>query len=88
MSAWQHANCTPQRCEVHCTDVMGRTWSVGVFPVNHGRVGVQPPPGEWFELDAEQLRALLAAAREAVWESHDSDDPKPRTVVVGGHVSE
>lgn len=84
MSAWQHANCTPPRREVHCTDVMGRTRRVGVFPLSHGRVGVQPPPGEWFELDAEQLRDLLAAAREAVRESHDNHSPKLRTVVVGG----
>ncbi|SDY70238.1 hypothetical protein SAMN05216215_10335 [Saccharopolyspora shandongensis] len=70
--------------EVGCTDVMGRNRGLRVLPLTHGRVGVQSPPGEWFEVNAEQLRDLLAAAREAIWESHANYDPTPRTIVVGG----
>ncbi|MGW5649126.1 hypothetical protein ACWEV3_42925 [Saccharopolyspora sp. NPDC003752] len=70
--------------EVRCTDAMGRSQVLRILPLTHGRVGVQPPPGEWFEVNAEQLRDLLAAAREAIWESHVNYAPTPRTTVVGG----
>lgn len=70
--------------KVRCTDAMGRSQGLRISPLAHGRVAVQPPPGEWFEVNAEELRDLLAAAREAIWESHVNCDPTPRTTVVGG----
>lgn len=74
-----------QSCrEVRCTDTMGHSQVLRIFPLAHGRVRVQPPPGEWFEMNAEQLRDLLAAAREAIRESHVNYDPTPRTIIVGG----
>lgn len=50
---------------VGCTDVVGRQRVVRVLPVGTGRVGFQPPPGEWFELTLVQVQALYAAARDA-----------------------
>lgn len=75
------------RHEVPCTDVAGRKRAVCAFPLAGGGVGIQPPPGEWFELDGTQLRDLLVAAREAMRESHDNYAPVPRTIVAGGTCS-
>ncbi|PKW18735.1 hypothetical protein A8926_6862 [Saccharopolyspora spinosa] len=70
--------------EVRCTDAKGRSQVLRILPLAHDRVAVQPPPSDWFEVNAEQLRDLLAAAREAIWESHANYDPTNRTTVVGG----
>lgn len=50
---------------VGCTDVVWRKRVVRVLPVATGRIGIQPPPGEWFELTLVQVQALYAAARDA-----------------------
>lgn len=57
---------------VGCTDVARRARVVRVLPVETGRVGIQPPPGEWFELTLVQVQALYAAARDAARDSRYS----------------
>lgn len=73
--------------DIGCTDSTGHDRTARVFPLSDGRVGMQPPSGEQFELSAVQLRDLLSAAREAAWESHTNYDPALRTTVVGGTCS-
>ncbi len=84
MTHRQHAHCNISRHHVCCTDVMGRERLINLVPLAHHGVGIQPPPGEWFELDSEQLRDLLTAARDALRESRENHDPGPRTIIVGG----
>lgn len=67
----------PNRREVGCTDAMGRLRSVRVIPLRGGCVGVQAPPGEWFEINTLQLRDLLAAARDASRESRTIEVREP-----------
>ncbi len=83
MTELQHANRPTSRHHVRCTDVMGRERLINLVPLAHHGVGIQPPPGEWFQLDAEQLRDLLTAARDALRASHENHDPGPRTIIVG-----
>jgi hypothetical protein len=71
------------RREVGCTDAIGRLRSVRVVPLQGGCVGVQAPPGEWFEINTRQLRDLLAAAREASRESRSDGIREPETTVAG-----
>lgn len=48
---------------VGCTDVVGRERVVRVLPVGTGRVGIQPPPGEWFELTLVQVQSAVRVGR-------------------------
>lgn len=64
---------------VGCTDVVGRERVVRVLPLAAGRIGVQPPPGEWFELTLVQVQALYAAARDAGRDSRYSAFAMDRT---------
>lgn len=52
--------------EVGCTDVMERARVARVFRLDNGKVGIQPPPGEWFEMTAMEFQQLMTAGRDAL----------------------
>jgi len=52
--------------EVGCTDVMERTRVARVFRLDNGKLGIQPPPGEWFEVTALEFQQLMSTGRDAL----------------------